>query len=161
MRISMAWILLGTGLLAGCASHMAPLSADSTALISGRETANLSSDEARRAVLIDGARITVDHGMQYFRVIDVSRTNAYGASGNRSSGITPGADITIKLYPSGSIRPNENDVWDAQRILTLGVPISTDAAVTEPQSSPQSYSRPAPSSAPRSAPRCTAYGCDW
>lgn len=159
MRGSLIWTLFCAGFLAGCAAHLAPLSADGTAVISGRQTENLSAAEAQRTVLIDAARITVDHGMQYFRVVDISAPSAYGSSSQRGSGMRPGADVTIRVYPAGAVSPNAADVWDAQKILTLGVPGEANAGTgIVPASVPELV----PSqNAPRSAPRCTAYGCDW
>jgi len=121
------------GALAACATPAPPLAADQTAVIRGRETAGLSQADASTAVLVEAARITVDHGFQYFRIV-------HGQAGM----IRPGTDVTIQALRSDSVRPGMPGLWDAQMILIKGV----SAVARQPTSPPQK-------------PRCTAYGCAW
>ena len=133
---------------------------DHTVVVSGRETSELNPAEARRAVLLDAARITVDHGYQYFVV---QRRDVWTPSGSVRAGtdsaIRPGDDVTIKVFHDGEVSPGTRDVFDAQRLLTSGVPQGSAQA---PVYFPKPATAPASSQDPsKPQPHCTAYGCSW
>ena len=141
-------VLIFAGLLAACASHMAPLRADQTVVIPGRRTAGLVEPDAARTMLLAAARITVDHGMAYFRIVSAPAA----APGYYSSNtFRPGADVTIKLYEAGSVRHGTPGIWDAQKILTAGV---SERAMADVLNAP-----PPGTGAQQPRSRCTAYGC--
>ncbi|HUO94034.1 MAG TPA: hypothetical protein VMU22_13990 [Rhizomicrobium sp.] len=120
-RRTISAILLVGG-MAGCASHAPPLAADHTAVVRGRQTAGLSPAEATRTVLVGAARLTVDHGFQYFRIVRAG----YGGA------ISPGTDVTIRLFLKDEVREGTPGVWDAQKILLTGVPPSAVATARAP-----------------------------
>lgn len=132
---------------------MPPLAADRTAVIPGRVTAGLTGPDATRTVLQDAARITVDHGAQFFRLVRTDARQAYDVPGyGYNIAIRPGAAVTIRVYQAGDVRADAPGVWDAEKILTSGVPDSALAAATV---------APVHPGAQKSTPRCTAYGCVW
>jgi hypothetical protein len=150
---NVAFALLCAGLIAGCASAVPPLGADQTAVIPGSATADQNARDARRTVLIDAARITVDHGFQFFQIMPSQTAGLYSGPAY-STAIRPGADVTIKVYQQTDIPMGVQGLWDANKLLENGVPEST-AAVAVGQPYPV---RPA---ARGPGPRCTAYGCVW
>jgi len=144
--------------LSACASDVPPLRDDRTAVIPGNDTADVDPKEARHTVLLEGARITVDHGYQYFTVVsrDVWTPSGTVHAGTDSA-IRPGEDVTIKVFHDGEVPPGGN-VFDAQRLLTGGAEGSSAPFVF----APAPYSAGTPGASPRAPmPRCTAYGCDW
>ena len=93
----------------------APAMRDSrTAVVSGRETAGLSTTDATQKALTEAAKVTVDHGFRYFMIISPQNTRG----GNNM--IQPGADIAIKTFRKGEIRLNTPGIWDADVILSSG-----------------------------------------
>jgi hypothetical protein len=139
-------VLIFAGLLAACASHLAPLRADQTVTIPGRYTAGLAGPDVARTMLLAAARATVDHGMAYFRIVSAP---AAAPGYDSSNAFRPGSNVTIRLYEAGTVRLDMPDVWDAQKILTAGV---SEHAVAVVLNAP-----PTGAQQPRS--RCTAYGC--
>ena len=99
------------GALSACASHAPPLAADQTLVVRGRLTAGLAPTDATRTVLVDAARLTVDHGYQYFRIVRAS----YGGA------IRPGEDVTVRVFLKDGVRAGTPGLWDAQAILLNGV----------------------------------------
>lgn len=104
-------IVLFAAAVAACASHAPPLAADHTVVVRGRLTAGLSPTDATKTVLVDAARLTVDHGFQYFRIVRAS----YGGA------IRPGEDVTVKIFLKDDVRAGAPGLWDAQAILLKGV----------------------------------------
>ena len=98
--------------LAACAHHMRPMFNDRTAVISGKRTVGDSTGEATQKLLIQAARLTLDHGFRYFRI--ANSQNVPG--GGDALSIRPGADVTIEVYREGEIDPRSRGVWDAQNI---------------------------------------------
>ncbi len=146
-----ALALLAFCLLAGCASHMPPLRADGTTVLLGSRTAGMSIPDAMRTMLAVGARVTVDHGGRYFRVVGTE--SSYGTN----LSVRPGADVVIRIYQSGEVEPKAPGVWDAQQILTSGPPASATASLAASPSQ-QTYRPAAPG---KLTPRCNAFGCEW
>ncbi len=125
-----------------------------TAVISGRATAGSDPRAAFDAVLVQAAKMTVDHGFRYFGVA--------GSEGGNAPAFRPGADVTIKVFREGEVDPARPGIWDAQQILTAGVPHAAAPSfrVQAPLQAPAQA--PAPAAPPKNQPlRCTAYGCDW
>jgi len=107
-------IVILAGLLSGCASHSPVLRGDRTALVSGKETAGMSQQEATQLLLGKAARLTVGHGFRYFVVTAPPSLEKQG-SGNAE--IRPGAGITIRLFRDGEIKYPAPRVWDAFLVL--------------------------------------------
>lgn len=150
-----AFVFLCAGLIAGCASPVPPLGPDQTAVIPGSQTADQNADQATRTVLLDAARLTVDHGFQYFQIVRPQSAVLYGAP--RSSPIAPGVDVTIKVYQKEDVPFAAQGLWDANKLLEQGVPDNAIATAAPPPSP-----MPARAGAARNPPpRCTAYGCVW
>jgi hypothetical protein len=105
-------ILCGMALSA-CAHRVPTLRNDHTAVISGKRTVGNSSREAARIILIQAARLTLDHGFRYFTIVCSPVANSI-RSGTPS--IQPGADVTIRVYRQGEIDPLSPNVWDAGSI---------------------------------------------
>jgi hypothetical protein len=145
--------LLCAGLIAGCASAVPPLGADQTAVIPGSATADQNAQDARRTVLTDAARITVDHGFQFFQIMPSQAAGMYSVP-SYSTAIRPGADVTIKVYQQSDIPMGVQGLWDANKLLENGIPEGTPV---------QAFAAPYParSGARGPGPRCTAYGCVW
>jgi hypothetical protein len=162
-RLSLLLAIACFAVTSGCSllfSGEPDLRDDRTAIVPGRETTDLNPAEARRAALIEAARITVDHGYQYFVVLRRAVWTPSGSvrAGNDSA-IRPGDDVTIKVFHNGEISPGTRDVFDAQRLLTNGVSQAQGAA---PVYFPQPATSPAPQQGTsRPPPHCTAYGCSW
>jgi hypothetical protein len=146
-----AFGILCAGLLAGCASPVPPLGPDQTAVIPGSATADQDPDGATRTVLLGAARLTVDHGFQYFQIVRPQSAVLYGGPGYGGP-ITPGADVTIKVYQKDAVPFAAQGLWDANKLLAEGVPDSALATATP---------SPAPATGVRNPPHCTAYGCVW
>ena len=144
--------LLAFGLLAACASHVPPLRADGTTVVAGSKTAGMSGPDAMRAVLAVGARLTVDHGARYFRIVGTE--SFYGTS----SSVRPGANVAIRVYQPGEIQPDAPGVWDAQQILTSGPPAFAAASVV---TSPSQRTYAPATQEKKLTPHCNAYGCEW
>jgi len=141
MPLRTAVLLLVLCALAGCVAHETPLRSDQTATLSGRKTAGMSMADTTRTVLIDAARIAVDHGGRYFSI-------------STASGLRPGTDVIVKVYQAGEVKPDaRRGLWDAEKILTQGVPVTALNAPARPPA--------AALSSPQQTPRCTAYGCVW
>lgn len=130
--------------LAGCISHEIPLRADHTAVLSGQRTAGMSVADATRTTLISAAKLTVDHGGRYFFLERPSVPT-------QDFGVKPGSDVIVEVLMPGDRRMGHPGVWDAQKILTQGVPQSV---LNAPR-------YPSPPTTPQQTPRCTAYGCVW
>jgi len=150
---SVVFALVCGAQFAGCATRMPPLAADRTAVIAGHVTAGLSGPDATRALLQGAARVTVDHGAQYFRLVQTDARAAYDIRGYDVA-IRPGAAVTIKVYQAGEVRTGAPGLWDAEKILASGVP---DNALASATVAPARQQR----GATKATPRCTAYGCDW
>jgi hypothetical protein len=108
-------ILLGVfcGLaLAACAHPVRPMFNAHTIVISGRSTVGSDLNSATRKTLIVAARMTLDHGFRYFKI--VGSQNAPSRSDVPL--IRPGADVTIEVFREGEIDPRRPGVWDAQNI---------------------------------------------
>jgi hypothetical protein len=104
-------------LLLSLAAYMPALRGDDVATISGRATAGYNPSDAVRKTLTIAAKITVDHGFRYFRIMGA----AGGADGTAS--VRPGVAVAIKLYGEGEIDPRSVGTWDAQNILMNGASI--------------------------------------
>ncbi len=143
--------------LTACASD--DVRDDGTAVVPGQDTADMENvAQARRAALLEAARIATDHGYQYFVVLS---RDVWTPSGNVHAGagsaIRPGEDVTIKLYHDGEVPAGTRDVFNAQRVLN-----GVAEQATAPLYAPPPYAGTAPAaSATQSTPHCTAYGCDW
>lgn len=138
-------------MLVACA-HPAPAMRDErTAVISGRETRGYSPSDAVQKDLVLAAKMTVDHGFRYFRI--VSSHVPFGAGGDAA--IQPGADVTIRVFHEGETSARVAGIWDAEAILTTGAPAGAVGAIT--------VATPPPPRRPSGAPasHCTAYGCNW
>ncbi len=148
--------VLGLAGLVGCASPAPAMRDERTAVISGRETEGAAPADAVQKALLLAAKMTVDHGFRYFRI--VGSASPFSTGGDTS--IRPGADVTIKVFHDGETSTRIAGIWDAQQILTTGVPnraaLSNAAA---PAPSPSGSAARMHTQAP--PPRCTAYGCDW
>jgi hypothetical protein len=144
--------------VAGCASSEPDLRDDRTAVVPGRETSDLNQAEARHAVLLEAAHVTIDNGYQYFIVL---RRDVWTPSGSQRAGtdsaIRPGDDVTFKVFHAGELSPGTRDVFDAQRLLSAGAS-QANAPVYIPRSANPSAREPG---APASTAHCTAYGCTW
>ena len=114
--------ILAAGLLSGCASHSPVWEGDRTALLSGKETAGMSQQNAVQLLLGKAARLTVDHGFRYF-VVTATPSPEKQVSGD--TGIRPGADITIRVFRDGEIKYPAPRVWDAFLVLEQNKPGST------------------------------------
>ncbi|HKD22507.1 MAG TPA: hypothetical protein VKB71_10865 [Rhizomicrobium sp.] len=148
---NVAFALLCAGLLAGCASSVPPLGPDQTAVIPGSATADQNAQDARRTVLLEGARITVDHGFQFFQIMPSQGPGLYSVS-SYGTAIRPGADVTIRVYQQSDIPMGVQGLWDANKLLENGVPEGAPA---------MAIGQPARPVARGPGPRCTAYGCVW
>lgn len=149
---SCAFLLSG---LTACVNPAPAMRNERTAVISGRETAGYSQDDAVKKDLVLAAKMTVDHGFRYFRIVDPSRQNG------RTGSIRPGADVVITVFHEGEATAQTAGIWDAEEILTTGVPSGVTVPVSSPLM-PSSPHTPTGAPAPNSpTPRCTAYGCNW
>lgn len=83
-----------------------------TIVISGRSTVGESRNDVTTKMLIFAARLTLDHGFRYFRV--VGSPNA--STRQRTLSIFPGADVTIEVYRDGEISQRSPGIWDAENI---------------------------------------------
>lgn len=143
--------------LSACAHPLPPMQNDHTVVISGRNTAGYNAGDAAQKTLIEAARLTLDHGFRYFRIVGSS--NMY--SGGPPS-IRPGADVTIKVYATGEINPHSPGVWDAENI---GAGSQSDE--TSSSNQPATAAVPSPSATQphdekrNPKPHCTVYGCTW
>ncbi len=125
MRLSQfpsACALLSFALLAGCIGHMPPLRAGQVGTISGRETAGLVPDAARKKVLAEAARLTVDHGYRYFVILPgpPQRNAAPGTvarPGPADTTIRPGMDVSFRALRKDQIGRGTAGVFDAYRLL--------------------------------------------
>ncbi len=143
--------VLCMGLVAACVSPAPALRDDGTATISGRDTAGLSTPDAERQVLLEAASITVDHGYQYFQILD---PRGYGALPR----IRPGADVSIKVVADGGA--GRSGLWDAKKILTAGPAVVSTGSAAPAGATPAPY-RAQPAAQGLGQPHCTAYGCEW
>jgi hypothetical protein len=133
--------------------HPAPAMLDErTAVISGRETAQSAPADAIQKAMVLAAKITVDHGFRYFRVVGADNQFAMDASS-----IRPGQDVIIKVFHDGETSIRTAGIWDAETILTVGVRQMANISVPA-QTAPHSVSGASP---PPAGTHCTAYGCDW
>jgi hypothetical protein len=167
-------IACSTG-LASCGDLMPSVFGDQTAVISGAGTAGLSPKDAARKILVQAASTTLDQGFQYFQIEDTGNSPAFDGDANtavqagNTAVISPGADITIKLFHTGDVAPNDPGIWDAKKIVADNHgPSGIDSSFAADSSSPSpTYSQaPGTYSPPEGVtmpppPRCTAYGCDW
>lgn len=147
---SHAVVLLG---LAACVGPAPAMRDERTAVISGRETAGYLQEAAVSKDLVLAAKMTVDHGFRYFRIAGSSQQSAEGS-------IRPGMDVVITVFHEDEAIAQTAGVWDAEEILTTGVPgrAATSTAVPSVQLPRAPTGAPAPNSP---APHCTAYGCSW
>lgn len=141
--------------LSGCISPAPAMRDDRTAVISGRETAGYTQDDAVRKDLVLAAKMTVDHGFRYFRIAGSSPQIANG----RAEAMKPGADVVITVFHEGEANAQTAGIWDAEEILTTGVPGAVGVPISVPAQ--QSVPRASTGAPPPNAPRCTAYGCNW
>jgi hypothetical protein len=98
--------------LSACAHHVRPMFNDRTVVISGKRTVGDSTGEATQKILIQAARLTLDHGFRYFRIAGSQNVPGRGDA----LSIRPGADVTIEVYREGEIDRRSPGVWDAQNI---------------------------------------------
>lgn len=143
--------------LSACVSPAPAMRDDRTAVIAGRETAGYTQNDAVRKDLVLAAKMTVDHGFRYFRIAGSSPQIANG----RAEAMKPGADVVITVFHEGEANAQTAGIWDAEEILTTGVPNVVSAAVSAPpaQLSPQAATGTQAPNSP--VPHCTAYGCTW
>jgi hypothetical protein len=104
--------------LSACAHPAPAVLHGNTALISGRGTAHDNPGDAARKVFIEAAAITLDHGYRYFEIVD----SADASSTAPAPGVRPGADVTIRVFGAGEVRPQTPGVWDAQAIAAGQLP---------------------------------------
>ncbi len=151
----LAFAIACSSIAAACISRAPPMLDARTAVIPGRATAGYDSHAALDAVLVQAAKMTVDHGFRYFRIAD--------SEGGNAPSVRPGADVAIKVFRVGEVGPASPGIWDAQQILTEGVPRSAVLPHSDraPLEAPSQAPAQAPSSSRSKSPRCTAYGCDW
>jgi hypothetical protein len=90
---------------------------DHTVVISGRKIVGGNADAVTKNALVAAARLTLDHGCRYFKVLGA---NTY-LRRNAQLSLRPGADLTIAIYREGEIDPQSPDVWDAQSIAAGGL----------------------------------------
>jgi hypothetical protein len=86
---------------------------DRPVVISGKSTMGISVRDATQKILLKAARLTLDHGCRYFKIVE--SPNAY-PNGTSTPSIRPGADVMIRIYRQGEIDPYSPRVWDAQSI---------------------------------------------
>jgi len=134
--------------LAGCVSHLPPVPDSHVVMVSGRGTAGYDQKNATRMAIVVAARVTVDHGFRYFRVVGSSGANDAGGLAS----LQPGVNFAIRVYDEGETNPHGANLFDAQAVLVEGPP----NVAYEPRP-PVHKPQPAASA----TPRCTAYGCDW
>ena len=104
--------------LAACAHRIAPMRGDHTVVISGHRIVGSNADMVTKNALVAAARLTLDHGCRYFKVLGAK--NNY-LRRNAPLALRPGADVTIAVYREGEIDPQSPDVWDAQNIAAGGL----------------------------------------
>ena len=138
--------LLSLILMSGCVSSHTDFIDDRTAMISGRGTAFDNASSVKPHILIKASELAVSKGFKYFQVIDDMQgtdhsylvqngpsythgtLSAYGNTArynqtttNSPSSINeidkPKEETTVRFYKDGEINPDQNGVWDAQRIL--------------------------------------------
>ena len=166
-------ILCAVG-LASCIGPAPAMRDERTAVVSGRDTTGLSTAGAIRKALLQAARITVDHGFRYFKIVEPrgqDETYAHSAMALRLGSswaadgvslIRPGADVTIKVFRSGEMAATAAGIWDAEYLLTSGVPDRALRIENPAATQLQVPSPPGTQGLPGArAPRCTIYGCDW
>jgi len=101
--------------LAGCARHISALPDGNVTTLSGKYTAGYSPAQASKRMLGLAARIAVDHGFRYFRII--------GPEG-AGQPIEPGISVRVRLYGEGDVDPAAPGIYDASAILMKGVSAS-------------------------------------
>jgi hypothetical protein len=111
-------IVAGMLLLMGCAHHMRPMTSDHTLVISGRYTANDEPALASRKVVVEAARLTLNHGFRYFK---------FAGSAQAAPSVRPGTDVTIQVYREGDVDPRAPGIWDA-------LDVGTGEAMNKPRS---------------------------
>jgi len=99
-KIIVGWIVCIV-LLTGCAHHAPASIRGNTAVISGHNTAQASTADATRTVLVEAAAIALDHGYRFFELMTPVR---------------PGADVTIRVFGKGEIDEGIPNVYDADAI---------------------------------------------
>lgn len=99
--------------LSACAHPVPPMRNDRTVVISGKRTVGNNARDATQKILIQAARLTLDHGFRYFTIVGSPIANSIRS---RALSIQPGADVTIKVYREGEIDPRSANVWDAGNI---------------------------------------------
>jgi hypothetical protein len=99
--------------LPACISPAPRLAAGGIGTVAARATAGLSDQEARRTVLAQAARITVDHGYRYFILLPAANQPAArrGAAIAIHAG-QPQRFQIVRRAPAGAVP------WDAYRLLT-------------------------------------------
>ena len=106
-------LLLLLPALAACVSHAPRLQNGNFGVVAGKETAGLDDKAATDKVLVEAARLTVDHGYRYFTLVP----------GGKASGTAPrdlihaGQNVQFQILRRA--RPGRG-VWDAYRLLTRG-----------------------------------------
>jgi hypothetical protein len=125
--------VLLVAVLCSCIGPAPRLKSGRIATISGHETAGLNSADASKKVLLEAARLTVDHGFRYFAIIgppnpptkhsgpDISQARSIPALSSAASILVPGTDITIKTFRVGEVGRNRAGIWDAYQLLASGV----------------------------------------
>ncbi len=97
---------------AGCVHH-APVLRGHIATVAGRRTAGLAPADARKAALLEAAKLTVGHGYRYFAL-----------AGADAAPPAAGQDFTIRLLHDaqpGRGRPgSRTGIWDAYTLLVSG-----------------------------------------
>jgi hypothetical protein len=94
--------------LTACAHPTRPMLGERTIQVSGRGIAG-DRGEAGSEILTRAAKLTLDHGFRYFRIV-----NPPGALDERGMLlIQPGTTITIEVYRNGEIGTARPHLWDA------------------------------------------------
>ncbi|MGA7710800.1 MAG: hypothetical protein WCA81_02785 [Rhizomicrobium sp.] len=91
---------------------------DHTVVISGHKIVGSNADAVSTNALVAAARLTLDHGCRYFKILGPNNTYLRR---NAPLSLRPGADVTLAIYRESEINPQSPDVWDAQSIAAGGL----------------------------------------
>jgi hypothetical protein len=100
-------VTIAAALLTACAHHTVPLANSGVVHVPGRATAGLHQREATERALVLAAKITVDHGFRYFRIV----------GGRDAFALQPGTGFSIKLTAEDD---GSAGLLDAEDILIKG-----------------------------------------
>ena len=104
-------LLLLPLMLAACISHAPPLQNGNIGVVAGKETAGLDDKAAAQKVLVEAARLTIDHGYRYFTLLPGAKTSATASRDVIHAGQTVQFQILRRARPG-------RGVWDAYQLLT-------------------------------------------